>query len=118
MNKQSADNILGRIDRIASNVMANHEKWGMKFEAAKGLVNDLDRVADEIEVASFGPESFARRQAEVIQKDADEPYMDTFKNPMKPIQTDADEAYMSAYADDQSSAVNHGKSTTGRPLAP
>jgi len=37
---------------------------------------------------------------------------------MKPIQTNADEPYMSAYGDDQSSAVNHGKSTIGRPLAP
>ena len=55
---------------------------------------------------------------EVLQRDADEGYMDTFKNPQAPIQTEADEPYMRAYSDDQSSAVHHGKSDTGRPLAP
>jgi hypothetical protein len=44
--------------------------------------------------------------------------MDTFRNPMQPRQTDSDEPYMSAYKDDQSSAVNHGQSTSGKPLAP
>jgi hypothetical protein len=115
---KQASAVLGRLDRIAANVQANHEKWGMSFEAAKGLVNDLDRVADEIEVFSFGTDSFACRQAEVLQKDADEGYMATFTNPMKPIQTDGDEPYMSAYADDQSSAVRKGKGGDGRPLAP
>ena len=45
--------------------------------------------------------------------------MDTFNAPMAPIQTDADEnQYMSLFKDDQSQAVETGKSTTGRPLAP
>lgn len=113
-----ADNILGRIDRVASMIQDNHEKWGMDFRTAKNLVNELDKVADEIETASFGPESLMHRQAEVIQRESDEKYMETFKNPMAPISTNGDEPYMKAYGDDQSSAVHHGKSTTGRPLAP
>jgi hypothetical protein len=122
--KTKVDNILGRLDKMAGFIQANREKLGMDFKTAKELVNGLDLTADEIEKMAYGPDSLSRRQvevlktAEVIQKDADEPYMDTFKNPMKPIQTNADEPYMSAYGDDQSSAVNHGKSTTGRPLAP
>lgn len=122
--KTKVDNILGRLDKMAGFIQENREKLGMDFATAKELVNGLDVTADEIEKMAYGPESLSRRQievlktAEVIQKDADEPYMDTFKNPMKPIQTNADEPYMSAYGDDQSSAVNHGKSTTGRPLAP
>lgn len=114
--------ILGRLDKIAGHIQANHKAWGMPFETARAIVNDLDRTADEIEVNAFGQESLQRRQreicAKVIQRDADEPYMQSFENPTKPVQTDADEPYMQSYADDQTSAVAGGKSTTGRPLAP
>jgi hypothetical protein len=113
-----ANNLLTRLDRVAGLIQENHKKWGIPFKAAKEMVNALDKTADEIEIASFGLESFRNRQAEVIQRDQDESYMDTFQNPMAPIQTDADEKYMAAYGDDQSSAVDNGKSTTGRPLAP
>jgi hypothetical protein len=115
---QHADQVLTRLDKIAKAIQERHATWGMPFEVAKAIVNDLDKTADEIEMASFGKESFLRRQAEVIQKDSDEPYMDTFRNPMQPRQTDADEPYMAAYKDDQSSAVDNGVSTSGRPLAP
>lgn len=115
---KDADAILVRLDKIAAHIQANHETWGMPFDTAKQIVNDLDTVADAIEVTAFGKESFTQRQAEVIQKDSDESYMSTFNAPMKPHEKDADEPYMNAYADDQSSAVQKGKSTTGRPLAP
>jgi hypothetical protein len=124
---QDADRILTRLDRLASTIQKKYADWGMHFEEAKEIVNALDKTADEVEIAAFGPMSFERRQrevmasskrAEVIQQDADEKYMDTFRNPMAPIQTEGDEPYMRAYADDQSSVVHHGKSTTGRPLAP
>jgi len=115
---EDTNRILGRLDRVAAMIQENHEEWGMPFEAAKQVVNALDASLDEIEIAAFGKESFLRRQAEVIQRDADEKYMDTFKNPMAPIQTESDEPYMKAYGDDQSSAVNNGESTTGRKLAP
>ena len=125
LNINQVDQILARLDRMAATVQENHEKWGLKFAAAKDLVNEIDKTADELEMAAYGEKSFTVRQAqifgktaEVIQKDADESYMETFKNTMAPIQTEADEKYMSAYGDDQSSAVNHGKSSTGRPLAP
>ena len=122
---QDADRILARLDRIAATVQDKYASWGMPFEQAKEIVNALDKTADEIEAASFGRSSLARRQAEimsrsaaVIQRDSDEAYMDTFKNPMQPHQVDADEKYMSLYKDDQSSAVGLGESMTGRKLAP
>jgi hypothetical protein len=122
---QEADNILGRLDRVASTIQQNHEQWGMPFSAAKELVNEIDKMADEIEVASFGHESILNRQveiigktAQVIQRDSDEKFMDTFRNPQKPIQTEANEPYMKAYDSDDSSDVRNGKSTTGRALAP
>lgn len=121
---KAASEMLGRIDKLAADIQQNHEKWGMPFEAARQVVNHLDKVADDFEVATFGEQSFRTRQVEVIkeahvvQRDADEGYMTSFENPMQPIQTEADEPYMAAYSDDQSSAVQDGKSTTGRPLAP
>jgi len=113
-----ADAVLARLDKIASHIQEHHASWGMPFETAKAIVNDLDTVADSIESTTFGKESFERRQAEVLQRDSDEGYMQAFKNPMQPVQTESDEPYMKAYGDDQSSAVAHGKSTSGRPLAP
>lgn len=129
LDKDQANRTLTRLDRIAGSIQTNAEKWGMPFEAAKAIVNALDRTADEIEAASFGAESLAARQekvvasakpkaAHVIQQDSDESYMKTFNAPMAPHQTDSDESYMSQFKDDQSQAVETGKSTTGRPLAP
>ena len=118
MNKQAANNALGRLDKLAGYIQKNHEKLGMSFDDAKALVNDLDKTADEIETMAFGETSLKRRQAEVIQRDPDEPYMDTFNAPMAPKQTDADEPYMDAYQDDESKAVDDGKDEDGRPLNP
>jgi hypothetical protein len=122
---QDADRILARLDHMAATVQNRYASWGMPFEEAKEIVNALDKTADAIEAASFGRASLARRQAEimgrtaaVLHRDADEAYMDTFKNPMQPRQVDADEKYMSLYKDDQSSAVGSGQSSTGRRLAP
>ena len=117
--------VLSRLDRIAQVVQDNHEKWGMNFEAARAVVNEIDKVADEVEKLAYGEEHMFKRQvhvlreAKVLQKDTDEGYMNTFDAPMAPIQTDADEnEYMSLFKDDQSQAVETGKSTSGRPLAP
>lgn len=132
--KEDANKILFRLDRAARTIQAQYKAWGMPFEAAKSLVNALDATADDVEIAAFGAESLADRQvevikqasapaqqrtAEVVHREPDEPYMEAFKNPMAPVQTEADEPYMKAYGPpDQSSAMLHGKSTTGRPLTP
>ena len=118
MRVTAAENILTRLDKVAETIQANASAWGIPFDDAKAIVNALDKTADDVEVLSFGKESFTKRQAEVIQKETDEPYMATFKNPMAPIQVESDEPYMKAYADDQSSAVIHGVAENGRKLAP
>jgi len=130
MNKLSAKDskrvseILGRLDKAAGMIQDKAAEWGMPFDEAKEVVNTLDLAADNLEQMSFGEESLQRRQievlasvkeAEVIQRDSDEPYMSTFETGAV-IQQDADEPYMSAYRDDDTSGVNHGTSTTGRPL--
>lgn len=121
---KTANDILSRLDKMAATIQENHNAMGLPFETAKLIVNDLDRTADAVERLAFGDASFARRQeeilktAQVLQKDPDEPYMDSFGSPTQPHQTEGDEPYMSAYADDQSSAVRGGKDKNGRPLAP
>lgn len=123
--QQDANRALTRLDKLAATIQSKYATWGMPFEDAKKLVNDIDKTADEIEAASFGADSLQRRQvevvaktAQVIQRDGDEKYMDTFQNPMQPHQIESDEPYMKLYGDDQSSAVIHGESETGRKLAP
>lgn len=120
----AASHMLGRMDTLAQTVMQRYASWGMSQEDAKRVVNALDSVADDFERCAFGEESLQARQievlkqAKVIQQDSDESYMGTFNAPTAPIQTDGDEPYMQAYKDDQTTAVNSGKSTVGRPLAP
>jgi hypothetical protein len=123
--QEEASQVLTRLDRIAQVIQDNHEKWGMNFEAAKAVVNEIDKVADEVELHAYGPEHMYQRQvhvlrqAKVLEKDSDEGYMDTFNAPTAPIQNDADEnEYMSLFKDDQTIAVESGKATNGRPLAP
>lgn len=142
--RTKADQILGRLDNIANQIQAKYASWGLNMNQAKGIVQSLDKTADEIETLFYGEASLQRRQAEiavtdpkfslaarqqlgektfgkaaaVLQRDPDEIYMDTFINPMKPIQTDADEPYMSAYSDDQSEAVSDGEDMNGRDLVP
>ncbi len=128
--RDEANEALFRLDRISATIQARYQTWGMPIDEARAIVNAIDATADEIEVASFGVQSFADRQtevlkqatqrrSEVVHRETDEPYMKTFENPMAPIQTEADEPYMKAYGPpDQSSAVLHGESTSGRALTP
>ncbi len=120
--KKAADHVLSRIDKCAAEIQANHKAWGLDKETARGMVNHLDRVADDFEKSVYGEKSLRARQVEVLkqakvfQQDADEPYMKAFQVDQGVVQQDADEPYMSAYSDDQSSAVREGVSTSGRPL--
>lgn len=122
--KAAASEVLLRLDTMATQITEKFASMGLDEGTAKALVNDLDRVADIVEASSFGSDSLAVRQVEVLkqakvlQQESDESYMKTFDNPMSVHQQDADEGYMSAFKDDQSSAVISGKSETGRPLAP
>ena len=117
---KEASEILGRMDKLATDIQKNHESWGMSFEDAKTAVNHIDRAADTFEAATFGEGSLQTRQqvvlAKVVKAEPDEPYMATFNNPHQPHQTDADEPYMAAYADDDSSAVEGGVDGAGQPL--
>jgi broad specificity phosphatase PhoE len=144
LSTDQTNEMLGRLDKVASDIKDNARDWGIPFKVAKAMVNALDKTADTLEVAAFGEDSLRNRQAEmafedrdlakfakealgdeafakaakVHQRDADEPYMDTFNNIMAPHETDADEPYMSAYSDNQSVAVLEGVSEDGDDLTP
>lgn len=120
---KQVDSILGGIDKMASYLEKNAPQLGFDRKTAAAIITALDKASDTIEISTCGRDSLRNRaselrQAAVIERDADEPYMDTFRNPQAPIQVESDEPYMSSYADDQSSGVGNGESSTGRPLAP
>lgn len=107
----SVNSVLTELDKLAHSIQIKHASWGMSFEAAKELVNNIDKIADTVEATCFGGQSLLTRQVEVfklakvIQQDADETYMSTFNSPTKPHQTDADEEYMKQFSDDQTTSV-------------
>jgi len=85
---------LTKLDRVANTLERLASDGKIDKEWAAKSIHSIDSYADKLQVAAFGPDSLKRHQAKVIKKDSDEPYMDTFDNPVKPIQTDADESYM------------------------
>lgn len=113
-----ASQVLETFDKMADYVQANYTKLGMSHADAKRVVNALDRTADKFEVATLGEESFAARQAEVLERDSEEPYVQTFEAPTRVHQSDKDEPYMGLFNDDQTTAVGTGKSEAGKPIAP
>ncbi len=112
-SKEFVELILTRLDRIAG---ALQESKTIDAGLQSSVVAALDKTADAIEITAFGRASFDARRAKVIQRDKDEPYMDTFNSPTAPIKTDKDEHYMNQFKDDQSVAVQMAKTTTGKPL--
>ena len=69
--KKAADETLGRLDKVAHAIEANFQTWNLPFETAKSIVNHLDKVADHIEVATYGEKSFKDRQVEILKQAVD-----------------------------------------------
>jgi hypothetical protein len=122
MDKQAAQELINTLEGVAGQVESLVSGGKLSPELAKvatKAIVDIDSVSDRIEVAAFGKEAFMKRRAEVLQQDADEPWMKTFENVQKPLQTDADEPFMHkteksfnskgipTYDDDKSSSVRH-----------
>lgn len=124
---KAASTVLARMDQISEYLQKNYAGLGIEFDEAKKVVNALDMCADDFEKAAFGEESFehrrqevmaANKEAEVIQRDSDEPYMDAFNNPSGTKQTDSDEPYMSTYNTDGTTEVVEGEDEKGEDLTP
>jgi hypothetical protein len=133
MPEADAIKLVNAVDITADEIeVATFGEESLKARQAKVLTEALARQANGGQPPAPGtaaapagtpaPAAVAppvQRTAEVIKKEPDEPYMATFSNPMAPIQVESDEPYMRAYGPpDQSSAVIHGTSTSGRPLTP
>ena len=93
--KNVANKVLSNLDSAAARIESLAKSGKMDSRLASSLVRELDAFADKFEVASFGADSFKRRQATLISGDADEKhYMSTFDNTVKPLHVADDEPYM------------------------
>lgn len=94
MDKHLANRILTNLEHTANEIEKLANSGHIDTRLASDLVSKIDGFSDKFEIATFGLESFRARQAKVLQRDKDEPYMDTFNNPNKVISGDKDEPYM------------------------
>lgn len=97
IDKKIANKVLLSLDEAVEKLESLVKAGKIDPRLASALVNDIDTFGDKFEVAAFGPKSLENRKAKlakVLQKDKDEPYMDTFDNTTKPLQTDKDEEFM------------------------
>jgi hypothetical protein len=97
IQKQIANKILANLDETADKIDGLAKSGKIDPRLAASLTRDIDAFSDKFHVAAFGSASLKRhalKVAKVIQKDSDEPYMNTFDNPNKVIQSDADETFM------------------------
>lgn len=95
--KQLANKILSTLDDTANKIDQLSKTGKLDRKLASEIVNNIDSFSDKFQVYAFGPESLIKHKAkvaEVIQRDSDEKYMDTFDNVQKVIKSDADEKYM------------------------
>lgn len=92
--KEIANKVLSNLDTAATRIEKLVKSGKLDSRLASNLVRDIDAFADRFEVAAYGKDSFKRRQAKVLQHDADEKYMATFNEPNKRRQGDSDETWM------------------------
>ena len=94
MDKRIASKILSSLDSTAKLVEGLRAEGKVDSREAGELLHNIDGFADKLQIAVMGEEAFRAFQAKVIKRDSDEPWMDTFDNPQKPIQVEPDEPYM------------------------
>ena len=95
MEKRLANRILTNLEHTATEIEKLAQGGKIDARLASELVTKIDGFSDQLEIATFGEESFQGRQAKVLQCDKDEKhYMDTFNGPNKVISGDKDEPYM------------------------
>jgi hypothetical protein len=92
--KDTANKVLSNLDAAATRIEKLVAAGKLDGRVASSMLTQLDSFADRFEATAFGRESFLRRKAKVLQHDADEKYMATFENPVKPLHVEADETYM------------------------
>jgi len=97
MDQKLANSVLRKLDETAGMLEKLSKQGKIEPRVAAELVRNIDAFADKFQVAAYGEESFKAYQnkvGKVIQREPDEPYMDTFQNPQKVIESDPDEPYM------------------------
>jgi hypothetical protein len=115
--KNQVNSVLTRLDRLAAAAQTNPGVFGLTPEKAKRLAFHLDKASDTLEAGYYGAASLARRRAEVIKQDGDEPFMENFDKPEEPIEVNSDEPYMDAFDDDETSSVSDVVGSDDNPFA-
>lgn len=92
--KELANKVLTNLDTAASRIEKLAKAGKIDTRLASNLVRDIDAFADRFEVSAYGKDSLKRRQAKVLQHDADEKYMLGFNEPNKVLEGDSDEPWM------------------------
>lgn len=98
MRRVSAKEITARLDKIANLVEERYAQLGMSRREAYDFCLYLDKTSDLIEEEELLEEE--DRDAAVLIREEDEPYMDTFENAHEPIIVQEDEPYMDAFEED------------------
>ena len=94
LTRKNAKMLTDRLDTIANQVQKRYEAMGLTKQAAYDFCMYLDQTSDLVE-----------RTAKTLDREPDEPYMDTFDHPMAPHEMEADEPYMRHFEDDNDSQL-------------
>ena len=94
IEKKIANKVLSNLDEAAEKLDMLKNAGKIDPRLATSLLREIDGFADRFEIAAYGEKNLSSRKAKVLEKDKDEPYMDTFDNPNKVIEGDKDEPYM------------------------
>lgn len=79
-----------RLDKIANYVQRHYDQFGMSKKAAYNFCLYVDQTSDHLE-----------KVATTLERDPDEPYMDSFNTPKSPVEMEPDEPYMMEYDNDR-----------------
>lgn len=110
LKKANVLSLTQRMDKLATMIQENPSKYGLSAREAYQHAYDLDRVSDRLE-RMIGDD----RDADVIEHENDEEYMETFDE-AGPVdnQMDADEPYMDHFRDDTfDQLIDHPELTPG-----
>ncbi len=77
-NIEQVRNWISRLDRCASMCEKKYTDLGLTADQGAIIASKIDIISDAIEIKYLGKESFKARVSQVLNRDPDEAYMDSF----------------------------------------
>lgn len=105
------------LDKIADEIERNFEAYQLSEKQAQEFIHSIDSLSDHMMAAhGINPQALSIhddvREALVVERNADEPYMDTFGQPSV-LEHDADETYVKEHMDDLDDDAFHNPLVDG-----